>query len=139
MLGLRLVKNTVNFDDPGTYHLYYGDERGRPGTVMTFFPWGQAPGAADRGGPAVVASFSIPAATPGTGWRAWRIGVRFEKPCDRFAEALTFGDPDGLRLELVAPKTREPNSPGVPFQRSNRSGAFSTSPWPTRASKARRA
>jgi glyoxalase family protein len=38
-LGMRLVKKTVNFDDPGTYHLYYGDEQGKPGTVLTFFPW----------------------------------------------------------------------------------------------------
>src|SRR3712207_7108405 len=43
VLGLRLVKKTVNFDDPGTYHLYYGDEVGTPGTVMTFFPWAHAP------------------------------------------------------------------------------------------------
>ncbi len=41
-LGLRLVKKTVNFDDPGTYHLYYGDEAGRPGTILTFFPWAHA-------------------------------------------------------------------------------------------------
>jgi len=39
VLGLRLVKKTVNFDDPGTYHLYYGDETGQPGTILTFFPW----------------------------------------------------------------------------------------------------
>ncbi len=45
LLGLRLVKKTVNFDDPGTYHLYYGDETGGPGTILTFFPWeGVAPG-----------------------------------------------------------------------------------------------
>jgi glyoxalase family protein len=43
VLGLRLVKRTVNFDDPGTYHLYYGDQQGRPGTIMTFFPWKGAP------------------------------------------------------------------------------------------------
>ena len=42
ILGLRLVKKTVNFDDPSTYHLYYGDERGRPGTILTFFPWEHA-------------------------------------------------------------------------------------------------
>ena len=39
ILGMRLVKKTVNFDDPGTYHLYFGDEKGTPGTIMTFFPW----------------------------------------------------------------------------------------------------
>jgi glyoxalase family protein len=41
-LGLRMVKKTVNFDDPGTYHLYYGDEQGQPGSVLTFFPWAHA-------------------------------------------------------------------------------------------------
>ena len=50
VLGLRLVKKTVNFDDPGTYHLYYGDEAGRPGTILTFFPWAHAaPGRAGVG------------------------------------------------------------------------------------------
>ena len=43
VLGLRLVKRTVNFDDPGTYHLYYGDDRGTPGSILTFFPWPGAP------------------------------------------------------------------------------------------------
>ncbi len=47
-LGLRLVKKTVNFDDPGTYHLYYGDETGRPGTILTFFPWEHAAPGRDR-------------------------------------------------------------------------------------------
>ena len=43
VLGLRLVKRTVNFDAPGTYHLYYGDELGRPSTLLTFFPWPKMP------------------------------------------------------------------------------------------------
>ncbi|MDQ3624271.1 MAG: VOC family protein, partial [Verrucomicrobiota bacterium] len=47
VLGLRLVKRTINFDDPGTYHFYFGDARGTPGTILTFFPW---PGARRRGG-----------------------------------------------------------------------------------------
>ncbi len=46
LLGLRLVKRTINFDDPGTYHFYYGDSRGTPGTILTFFPWPNA----SRGG-----------------------------------------------------------------------------------------
>ena len=50
LLGLRLVKKTVNFDDPGTYHFYYGDESGQPGTILTFFPWPGAP-QGRRGGP----------------------------------------------------------------------------------------
>src|SRR5918911_5390650 len=62
VLGLRLVKLTVNFDDPGSYHLYYGDELGRPGTILTFFAWPGAPGG--RAGPPQVtaAGFAVPAA-----------------------------------------------------------------------------
>ncbi len=47
-LGLRFVKKTVNFDDPATYHFYYGDETGRPGSILTFFPWEGAPGGPPR-------------------------------------------------------------------------------------------
>ena len=56
-LGLRFVKKTVNFDDPGTYHFYYGDEAGSPGTILTFFPWeGAAPGRGGRASPPIGAS-----------------------------------------------------------------------------------
>ncbi|MGA7680228.1 MAG: VOC family protein, partial [Pseudolabrys sp.] len=60
VLGLRLVKKTVNFDDPGTYHLYYGDERGHPGTILTFFPWEHA--APGRGGTGLThqTAFKVP-------------------------------------------------------------------------------
>jgi len=104
VLGLRLVKKTVNFDDPETYHLYYGDGAGHPGTIMTFFPWAQAPGGRIGAGQLVVTSFSIPAASLGF-WteRLIEEGVRFEKPRGRFGETvLTFEDPDRLRIELVA-------------------------------------
>ena len=104
VLGLRLVKKTVNFDDPETYHLYYGDGAGHPGTIMTFFPWAQAPGGRIGAGQLVVTSFSIPATSLGF-WteRLIEQGVRFEKPRDRFGETvLTFEDPDRLRIELVA-------------------------------------
>ena len=73
VLGLRLVKKTVNFDDPGTYHLYYGDEEGRPGTIMTFFPWQGAPRGslgAGMGWPFLVANlaaFAIFSACGGAG------------------------------------------------------------------------
>src|ERR671925_377890 len=60
VLGLRLVKQTVNFDDPGTYHLYYGDEVGRPGTLLTFFPWKGVPGGRRGTGQATTTSFSVP-------------------------------------------------------------------------------
>src|SRR3712207_1096004 len=65
VLGLRLVKKTVNFDDPGTYHLYYGDEAGRPGTILTFFPWENvAPGRVGVGQTSETA-FRIPEASIG--------------------------------------------------------------------------
>src|SRR5690242_21933382 len=59
-LGLRLVKRTVNFDDPGTYHLYFGDEIGRPGTILTFFPWPNAPKGHRGTGQVIATSFLIP-------------------------------------------------------------------------------
>jgi glyoxalase family protein len=104
LLGLRLVKKTVNFDDPGTYHLYYGDGAGSPGSIMTFFPWAGAPKGRIGTGQLTVTSFSFPASSLGY-WteRLVESGVRFEKPEDRFGETvLRFPDPDGLRLELVA-------------------------------------
>jgi glyoxalase family protein len=104
LLGLRVVKKTVNFDDPETYHLYYGDGRGTPGSIMTFFPWRAAPRGRIGAGQLTVTSFSVPAASLGY-WteRLVEGGVRFERPEDRFGETvLPFPDPDGLRLELVA-------------------------------------
>jgi glyoxalase family protein len=104
LLGLRVVKKTVNFDDPGTYHLYYGDGAGTPGSIMTFFPWPGAPQGRTGAGQLTVTSFSVPAASLGY-WteRLVEAGVRFEKPEDRFGNTvLRFPDPDGLRLELVA-------------------------------------
>jgi catechol 2,3-dioxygenase-like lactoylglutathione lyase family enzyme len=104
LLGLRVVKKTVNFDDPGTYHLYYGDGRGAPGSIMTFFPWAGAPRGRIGAGQLTVTSFSVPAASLGY-WteRLVEGGGRFEKPEERLGETvLRFSDPDGLRLELVA-------------------------------------
>jgi len=104
VLGLRLVKRTVNFDDPGSYHLYYGDEVGRPGTVLTFFPWPLARLGRRGAGQATVTSFSVPAGTLGR-WveRLDALGVEHGAPHERFAEeALTLFDRDGLELELVA-------------------------------------
>lgn len=104
VLGLRLVKRTVNFDDPGTYHLYYGDETGRPGTIMTFFPWPMARRGVLGAGQATVTSFSVPQGSLGY-WteRLGKLGVPFEDPRPRFGEeVLTMLDPDGLKLELVA-------------------------------------
>jgi catechol 2,3-dioxygenase-like lactoylglutathione lyase family enzyme len=104
ILGLRLVKITVNFDDPGSYHFYYGDELGRPGSILTFFAWpGGFPGR--RGNRQVTTTaFSVPEGSLGY-WRERLAAknIRFEEPITRFEEeALVFEDPDGLELELVA-------------------------------------
>jgi len=104
VLGLRLVKLTVNFDDPASYHLYYGDELGRPGSVLTFFAW---PGAyRGRIGPpqVTVTAFAVPSGTLGH-WskRLKDHGVDHQAAADRFGESvLTFADPDGLRLEIIS-------------------------------------
>jgi catechol 2,3-dioxygenase-like lactoylglutathione lyase family enzyme len=117
-LGLRLVKKTVNFDDPETYHLYYGDGAGSPGTIMTFFPWAHAPGGRIGAGQLVVTSFSIPTASLGY-WteRLVKKGVRFERPRDRFGDTiLSFEDPDRLRIELVAAEDGRPGWSGGPVR-----------------------
>ncbi len=103
VLGLRLVKLTVNFDDPSTYHLYYGDEVGRPGTILTFFPWPDAPRGRLGTGQLTTTSFSIPDGSMAFWMDRFREkGVVFEGPTRRFdEEAVSFSDPDGLRLELV--------------------------------------
>lgn len=104
MLGLRFVKKTVNFDDPGTYHLYYGNETGTPGTIMTFFPWAYAvPGRAGTGMTEATA-FSIPKGSIGY-WMARfaDAGYDFAAPVRRFDEhVLALKDPHGLPLELIA-------------------------------------
>jgi glyoxalase family protein len=103
-LGLRLVKQTVNFDDPGTYHLYFGDTAGHPGTILTFFPWPGAPRGRHGAGQVTVVSFSIPPDALGF-WeqRLTGRGIEFEALESPFDESvLQFSDPDGLQLELVA-------------------------------------
>jgi glyoxalase family protein len=102
-LGLRFVKRTVNFDDPGTYHFYYGDEGGNPGTILTFFPWENA--APGRGGVGQTSqtSFRVPPASIGY-WtqRFIEKGIAFEPLEKRFGETvLAFSDPDGMSLALV--------------------------------------
>ena len=104
LLGLRLVKRTVNFDDPGTYHLYFGDELGQPGTILTFFLWPGAPRGRHGVGQATVVSFSVPHDSLGF-WeeRLKSRAIPFEAMESPFDEpTLEFSDPDGLRLELVA-------------------------------------
>jgi glyoxalase family protein len=104
VLGLRLVKLTVNFDEPTTYHLYYGDEVGRPGTILTFFAWPGGPKGRLGTGQLTTVSFSIPE-TAISFWmeRFKNHKVPFQGPNTCFNEqVLSLHDPDGLQLELVA-------------------------------------
>ena len=104
VLGLRLVKKTVNFDDPGTYHLYYGDAQGTPGTILTYFPWAHAAHGRLGVGETQETAFRVPAASVGY-WthRLLEKGVAHGAPEKRFGDTvLTFADADGMRFSLVA-------------------------------------
>lgn len=105
-LGLRLVKKTVNFDDPSTYHFYYGDEAGHPGTILTFFPWEHAEPGRLGIGEAQETVFAVPEAS--IGYWAQRFvekGVAHERPIKRFGETvLAFRDLEGMRLAVVGVK-----------------------------------
>ncbi|MGB8035865.1 MAG: ring-cleaving dioxygenase [Nitrososphaeraceae archaeon] len=115
-LGLRFVKLTVNQDDPTSYHLYYGDELGRPGTILTFFHWPDAP-KGHRGTSEVTStSFLIPENSMSY-WidRFKTKQMDFRGPYKRFddEQVITLNDPDGLELELVAHKSAEERSVNV--------------------------
>jgi glyoxalase family protein len=104
LLGLRLIKLTVNFDDPGTYHLYYGDGVGHPGTILTFFPWPRAPKGRQGTGQVTHTAFAVPAAALEY-WngRLTAQGISVIGPFERFGEnVISFPDPDGLTIELVS-------------------------------------
>lgn len=113
VLGLRFVKKSVNQDDPGTYHLYYGDYQGAPGTILTFFPWKGLRRGRPGTGQSYATAFSIPA-TAIAFWteRLARLEVPTERADVRFGDTvLTLFDPDGLRLELVATTENDPREP----------------------------
>lgn len=117
-LGLRLVKKTVNFDDPGTYHFYYGNETGDPGTILTFFPWEGITKGYIGTGMATEIGYSVPENSFAF-WseRLTAAGVPQQPVMERFGEqVLSFSDPDGLQLSLVVPKngdTRQPWTAGT--------------------------
>ena len=111
VLGLRLVKQTVNFDDPGTYHLYFGDEGGKPGTIITFFPWAGARQGIIGDGQVGVTSYVVPKGAMEF-WekRLEKFNVSFTK-MERFGEQyLEFDDPHGLHLEIVEREKGEVNT-----------------------------
>src|SRR5215469_2732021 len=104
VLGLRLVKDTVNFDDPSTYHFYYGDRSGNPGTILTFFPFVLAGHGRSGSGMVDTVTFAVPAKSL-DGWmgRLAERGIDFDGPFTRFSRPMIeFRDPDGLRLEIAA-------------------------------------
>jgi len=113
ILGLRMVKKTVNFDDPQTYHLYYGDKEGTPGTILTFFPW-QGITAGRRGARQVTEiGYSVPEGSLDFWLKRFEDNnVIYNKPSEKFGEQyLTVLDPDGLKLELIVPKTADNRLP----------------------------
>lgn len=113
VLGLRFVKKTVNFDDPYTYHFYFGDEVGSAGTILTFFPWeGITPG---RRGTHMATEIGY--SVPENSFDFWlkrfeQHNVVYNKPSQKFGEPyLTFLDRDGLKLELIVSKTPDNRKP----------------------------
>ena len=125
LLGLRLIKQTVNFDDPSVHHLYYGDFPGSPGTIMTFFPYAGAKPGRHGVGQAEETAFAVPPGSLGF-WRE-RLsahGIAFED-ATRFGQVqLAFKDHDGLRLEIVetedAAGTEGRAADGVPAEHAIR-------------------
>jgi glyoxalase family protein len=111
VLGERMVKKTVNFDDPGTYHLYYGDQQGSPGSILTFFPWaGMRP--AQRGGNQITATTYAVAESSLDFWsdrlRELKVDTR---TFERFGESgLAFADPDSMPVEIIGSAT-PPDTP----------------------------
>jgi len=105
LLGLRFVKRTVNFDDPHTYHFYFGDDAGNPGSIMTFFPWPRAHRGRQGTGQVAVTSFAVLPTALGF-WleRLLTHSIRFKGPTKRAdgEQVLSFTDHDGLMLEIVA-------------------------------------
>jgi glyoxalase family protein len=126
VLGLRLVKRTINFDDPGTYHFYFGDDAGSPGTILTFFPWPHA----SRGSMGVGETAATAFRVPDTSLAFWEkrllgAGVAVERAGRRFdEEVLRFADPDGMRLEIAghraAQEVTAPRTSDVPAEHAIR-------------------
>jgi len=113
VLGLRMVKKTVNFDDPGTYHFYFGDEVGTSGSILTFFPWAGV----QRGRIGVGMPTEIGYSVPSGSLEFWNkrfndLNVKHGVISERFGEQyLPFEDPDGLLLNLIVPTTQDNRKP----------------------------
>ena len=108
VLGVRLVKKTVNFDDPGTYHFYFGNEQGDPGTILTFFPWEGIGKGTNGAGMATHIGYSVPEGS----LEFWKNRLKEHHIAlaenEIFGERLiSFTDPDGLQLQFVEPKAKD--------------------------------
>lgn len=113
VMGQRLVKKTVNFDDPGTYHFYYGNAIGTPGTILTFFPWeGIGPGRPGHGMVTEI-GYSVPSGSlPFWAERFKQFNIEQEAVAESFGERLlAFRDPDGLNIKLVVPAKADERTP----------------------------
>jgi glyoxalase family protein len=113
VLGQRLVKKTVNFDDPQTYHFYFGNETGEPGTILTFFPWEKMGKGKTGTGLATQIGYTVPAGSLAF-WidRFKQFNVIQESVTESFGEqCLSFQDPDGLSIKLIVPKKIDDRKP----------------------------
>jgi glyoxalase family protein len=130
-LGQRLVKKTVNFDAPDTYHLYYGDRIGSPGTILTFFPFVDAgPG---RAGPGMARAVAY--GVPQGGLDAWMMrlaeeGIDSEGPIERFGQRMiTLADPDAMQVELIETETLSDGDADAQAQAPRENGFHSVTLW----------
>ena len=126
VLGLRFVKRTVNFDDPGSYHFYFGDDLGSPGTILTFFAWPEVTRGSVGAGETSAFAFNVPAAALDF-WEARLLsaGIPAEPADERFGEpVISFADPDGMRVELIGTSDsgdfRAPRTSNVSAERAIR-------------------
>jgi glyoxalase family protein len=113
VLGQRFVKKTVNFDDPGTYHFYYGNETGTPGTILTFFPWQNVRQGRNGSGMATNIGYSVPDGSLEF-WedRFKQFNVKHDQVSEKFGERfLHFQDPDGLKIDFIVTKNEDNRKP----------------------------
>ncbi|KAA9040943.1 ring-cleaving dioxygenase [Ginsengibacter hankyongi] len=113
ILGLRLVKKTVNFDDPGTYHFYFGDEKGTPGSVLTFFPWEGMRRGHIGTGMATEIGYSVPLDSLDFWTKRFKqYNVTHDSTREMFDEQyVSFSDPDGLKIKLITSLTPDERQP----------------------------
>jgi glyoxalase family protein len=115
VLGLRMVKRTVNFDDPGTYHFYYGNEKGTPGTILTFFPWEGIASGRTGTGMATEIGYSVNKdSLPFWADRFREFTVSQGETAERMGEVyLPFRDPDGLDIALIGSNDADNRQPWI--------------------------